>query len=105
MSQVCGYFIPISVKEEVVRRYAAKESQVAIAVAMGLRRAVVHRILVEGGVSLRIRRPASEEHRKAILKMHAGGKRIREISLELGLNFTTVYRILRRAGRVKRKRS
>jgi DNA invertase Pin-like site-specific DNA recombinase len=56
-------------------------------------------------VTLRVRSPTSEKHRQAVLTMHARGKRINEISSELGLDFTTVYRILRRAGRVKRKRS
>jgi hypothetical protein len=49
VSQVCGYFIPVDVMEEVVRRYTAKESQTAIATALWLRRAVVRRILVERG--------------------------------------------------------
>lgn len=105
VSQVCGYFIPANVMEEVVRRYSAKESQAAIAEALGLRREVVRRILVERGVTLRVRSPTSEEHRKSVLKMHAGGKRIKEISSEVGLDFTTVYRILRRAGRVEKKRT
>jgi hypothetical protein len=39
------------------------------------------------------------------VKLHDGGKRIKEISSEMGLNFTTVYRILVREGRVKKKRS
>ena len=91
--------------EQVVSRYQNEESQAAIAAVMGLRRAVVRRILVERGVTLRLRSPTSEEHRQAVLKMHAGGKRIKEISSELNLDFTTVYRVLLRAGRVKKKRS
>lgn len=104
VSQVNGYFIPVGVMEEVVRRYSAKESQAAISAALGLRRPVVRRILVERGVPLRVHSPTSEAHQQAVLKMHAEGKRIKEISSELGLNFTTVYRILRRAGRVRKKR-
>lgn len=104
MSQVCGYFIPVNVMEEVVRRYSAKESQAAIATAMELRRAVVRRILVERGVAIRVRSPTSEEHRQAVLTMHAGGKSIKEISSDLGLDFTSVYRILVRVGRIKKKR-
>ena len=76
----------------------------AIATALGLRRGVVRRILVDRGVSLRGRSPTSEGHRQAVLNRHAEGKRIKEISSELGLDFTTVYRILRRAGRVKKLR-
>lgn len=91
--------------ERVVSRYQNEESQAAIAAALGLRRAVVRRILVERGVPLRVHSPTSEEHRKTVFKLHAGGKRIKEISSELGLDFTTVYRILRRAGRVEKKRS
>ena len=89
--------------EQVVSRYQNEESQAAIATALGFRRAVVRSILVEQEVTLRLRSPTSEEHRQAVLAMHAGGKRIKEISSELGLDFTTVYRILRRAGRVKKK--
>ena len=105
MPQPSGYFIPVNVMEEVVRRYQNGESQAAVAAALGLRRAVVRRILVDRGVPLRVRPPIAEEHRKAILKMNAAGKSIKEISSNLGLDFTTVYRILRRAGRVEKKRS
>lgn len=91
--------------EQVVDRYQNGESQAAIAAALGLKRSVVRRVLVDRGVPLRVRRPTSEETRRAVLKMHAKRKSIKKISSELGLNLTTVYRILRRAGRVKKKRS
>jgi DNA invertase Pin-like site-specific DNA recombinase len=104
VSQVDGRVLHADLIEEVVRRYLAKESQAAIATALGLRRGVVRRILVDRGVSLRGRSPTSEGHRQAVLNRHAEGKRIKEISSELGLDFTTVYRILRRAGRVKKLR-
>ena len=100
-----AHLIPDDVMEQVISRYQNKESQAAIAAAMGLRQAVVRRILVDRAVPLRVRPPTSEEHRQAVLKMHAGGKQIKEISSELGLDFATVYRILRRAGRVKKRRS
>jgi len=35
--------------------------------------------------------------------MHAEGKTIKEISAMLGLHFATVYRVLLRNGRVKKK--
>jgi DNA invertase Pin-like site-specific DNA recombinase len=91
--------------EEVVRRYSANESQGAIAAALGLRRAVVRRILVDRAVPLRVRRPTPETGRRAILDMHTAGKSIKQISSDLGLDFSTVYRTLRRAGRLKKMRS
>jgi hypothetical protein len=35
--------------------------------------------------------------------MHTKGKSIKKISSDLGLDFTTVYRVLLRVGRVKKK--
>jgi DNA invertase Pin-like site-specific DNA recombinase len=66
---------------------------------------VVRRILLDRGVPLSVRPPVSEEHRKAILKMNTKGKGIKEIGMSLGLSFSTVYRILLRAGQVKKKQS
>jgi IS30 family transposase len=48
---------------------------------------------------------ASGPHREDIRRKHGEGKSIKEISTALGVNFATVYRVLRRAGRVKKKRS
>ena len=42
--------------------------------------------------------------RADIFDQHAEGTSIKEISNGLGLNFATVYQVLRRAGRVKKKR-
>ena len=90
--------------EDVVRRYSNGESMIAIGTILGLRPSVVRRILVDRAVPIRVRQPTPEADRQEILKMHAAGKSIQEISSKLGLGFTTVYRTLRRAGRVKKKR-
>jgi DNA invertase Pin-like site-specific DNA recombinase len=100
----CVHLIPVDVMEQVVCRYQKKESLAGIAAALGLRRGVVRRILEDRAVPLRVRSPTPETAPRAILDMHAAGKSIKEISSDLGLNFSTVYRTLRRAGRVKRKR-
>jgi transposase len=47
--------------------------------------------------------PVSGTHRQTILDWHAEGKSIKVISAQLGLNFATVYQVLRRAGRVQKK--
>jgi hypothetical protein len=72
-------------------------------VGLGLGRRVVRRVLVQLAVPKRPRCPASGPHQQAILAMHAKGKSIKEISTELGVNFATVYRVLRRTGRVQKK--
>jgi hypothetical protein len=41
-------------------------------------------------------------HRQTILDGHAEGKSIKGIRTRLGLNFATVYQVLRRAGRVQK---
>ena len=89
--------------EQVVNRYQNAESLAVIAAALGLKRAVVRRVLVDSGVPLRVRRPTSEETQRAVLEMHAQRKSIKEISSDLGLNSATVYQILRRAGRVRKQ--
>jgi hypothetical protein len=90
---------------EIARRYRANESQEAIAATLGLGRGVVRRALEHLAVPLRPTTcPASGRHREAILARHAEGKSIKEISTQLGVNFATVYHVLRRAGRVKRRR-
>lgn len=48
--------------------------------------------------------PASGPHRQTILDWHAAGKSIQEIGTGLGVNFATVDQVLRRAGRVTKKR-
>ena len=46
------------------------------------------------------------ERRKAgIIDEHAEGRSMKEIGTELGLNFATVYQVLRRAGLIRKKRS
>jgi transposase len=89
---------------DVARRYHSGETQKAIAASLGVPEKVVRRILVELREPLRTSCPVSGVRRQAILDWHAGGKSIKEISTGLGLNFATVYQVLRRAGRVKRKR-
>lgn len=90
--------------DAIVTRYLAGESQVAIAKALGMGHETVRRTLKERGVPLRPPRPVSGPHWQAILALHADGQTIKEISTELGLNFVTVYRVLRQAGRVQKKR-
>lgn len=89
---------------EVARRYRSGETQKAIAASLGVPQKVIRRILEELGEPLRTSCPVSGVHRQSILDQHAGGKSIKEISTELGLSFATVYQVLRRAGRVKKKR-
>jgi hypothetical protein len=89
---------------EVARRYRSGETQKAIAASLGVPQKVVRRILEQLGVPLRTSCPTSGVHRQAILDQHAEGRTIKEISTGVGLNFATVYQVLRRAGRVKKKR-
>jgi DNA-directed RNA polymerase specialized sigma24 family protein len=65
---------------------------------------VVRRLLLDRGVPLRPPCPASGPYKEVICERHAGGKSVGEISQELGLDFATVYRVLRQAGRVHKKR-
>jgi transposase len=90
---------------EVARRYRSGETQKAIAAWLGVPQKVIRRVLKLLGVPLRTSCPVSGVHRQAILDRHAGGKSIQEISTGLGLNFATVYQVLRRASRVQPKRS
>lgn len=103
VSVPCAGFVSSATASEVARRYRSGESLAGIAASLGLGRFVVRRILARQGIPLRPRRPASGPHLQAILAMHAGGKSIKEISAQLGLNFATVYRVLRQAGRVHKK--
>lgn len=88
----------------VVRRYRSGETQEAIAASFGVNQQAVRRVLDQLGEPLRTSCPVSGVHQQTILDLHAAGKSIKEISTHLGLNFGTVYHVLRRAGRVQKKR-
>jgi hypothetical protein len=62
----------------------------------------IRRVLKQLGEPLRTPCPVAGVHRQTILDRHAEGKSIKEISAQLGLDFTTVYQVLRRAGRVQK---
>jgi hypothetical protein len=87
----------------IVSRYEAGESQVSIAKALGLGTFIIRRVLKEHRVPLHPKCPVSGHFQQAILSLHTEGKTIKDISTDLGLNFATVYRILLRSGRVKKK--
>ena len=89
---------------EIARRYRSGETQQAVAASLGVSQKVVRRVLDQVGEPLRTSCPVSGTHCQAILDQHADGKTINEISAALGLNFATVYHVLRRAGRVGKKR-
>jgi transposase len=88
---------------EVARRYRSGETQEAIAASLGVSRKVVCRVLDQLEEPRRTSCPQSGMHRQTILDWHAEGKSIKVISAQLGLNFATVYQVLRRAGRVRKK--
>ncbi len=75
-----------------------------IAHSLGVLQKVVRRVLDQLGEPRRTSCPVSGVHRQTILDQHAGGEPIKEISTGLGLDFATVYGVLRRAGRVQKKR-
>ena len=87
----------------VARRYRSGETQGAIAATLGVSQKAVRRILDRSEEPIRPSCPVSGTHRQTILDRHAEGRSIKEISTELGLNFATVYRVLRQAGRVQKK--
>lgn len=89
---------------EVASRYRAGETQEAIAASLGVSQKAVRRVLGQMGEPLRTSCPVSGVHRQTILDRHDDGKSIKEISAILGLDFATVYGVLRRAGRVRKKR-
>jgi DNA-directed RNA polymerase specialized sigma24 family protein len=88
---------------EVASRYRSGQTQKAIAASLGVTQKAVRRALNHLGEPLRTSCPVSGVRRQVILDRHTEGKSIKEISTELGLNFATVYRVLRRAGRVQKK--
>jgi transposase len=89
---------------EVVRRYRSGETQETIAASLGVSQKAVRRVLDRLEEPRRTSCPVSGVHRQTILDWHAEGKSIKVISAQLGLNFATVYQVLRRAGRVQKKR-
>ena len=89
---------------EVVRRYRSGETQGAIARSLGVSQGAIRRVLNQMKEPRRSSCPASGVHREVILDQYAQGKSIKEISSQLGLNFATVYQVLRRAGRIEKKR-
>ncbi|MDB5306711.1 MAG: hypothetical protein JWO38_913 [Gemmataceae bacterium] len=96
--------VPSDKITEIARRYQAGETQTGIASSLDLDRSIVRRVLDLLQIPLRPQCPASGPHRQAILEIHADGKSIKEISTQLAMNFATVYRVLRRAGRVQKMR-
>lgn len=89
---------------ETARRYRAGETQKAIAASLGVPQKVIRHILEELKEPLRKSCPVFGGYCQTILDRHAEGKTIKEISTGFGLNFATVYQVLRRAGRVNKKR-
>ena len=104
MGTTAGAAVTSDTNTEIVRRYRAGESQAAIASSLGLGRGVIRRALGRLSILLRPKCPASGPHLQAILDRHAAGQSIQEISTASGLNFATVYNVLRRADRVRKKR-
>ena len=88
---------------EVARRYRSGETQEAISASLGVSQKAVRRVLDQLGEPLHTPCPVSGVHRQTILAQYAEGKSIKVISAQLGLNFATVYQVLRRAGRVRNK--
>lgn len=103
MATTSNSVVTSEVKDAIVTRYLAGESQVAIAEELALATVVVRHVLKERRAPPHPKCPVSGPHEQAILSLHAGGKSIKEISNGLGVNFATVYRILLRNGRVKKK--
>jgi DNA-binding NarL/FixJ family response regulator len=98
-----GTAIGSDIEAIIVFRFQAGESQVSIARALGLGTFIVRRVLKEHRIPPHPKCPVSGPHQQAILSLHAEGKTIKEISDGLSLNFATVYRVLLRNGRVKKK--
>ncbi len=96
--------LPSDKVAEIARRYRAGETQEGIAHALGVGQKAVRRVLDQLGEPPRPTSPVSGVHRQTILDLHVVGKSIKEISTGLGLDFATVYGVLRRAGRVQKKR-
>ena len=88
---------------EVTRRYRSGETQEAISTSLGVSQKAVHRVLDQLGEPLRTPCPVSGVHRQTILDQYVEGKSIKVICAQLGLNFATVYQVLRRVGRVQKK--
>jgi hypothetical protein len=88
---------------EVARRYRSGETQEAISASLGVSQKAVRGVLDQLGEPIRTPCPVSGVHRQTILDQYAEGKPIKVISAQLGLNFATVYQVLRRAGRVQKK--
>jgi len=99
----CASSIPADAMAEVIRRYRSGETLQAIATSFGVPQKAVRRVLEEFDEPLRTSCPVSGVHRQTILDRHAGGKSIKEISTGLGLNFATVYQVLRRAAGRRRR--
>jgi hypothetical protein len=72
--------------------------------ARTLSKHAIRRVLVKLGEPRSRCSPVSRKHRQTILDLHARGTSIKDISAKLGLDFTTVYRVPRRTGRVGRRR-
>lgn len=89
----------------VAHRYRAGETQSGIAASLGVSQRAVRSVLDHAGEPLHTSCPVSGVHRQTILNCYEEGESIREISGSLGLNFATVYQVLRRAGRVEKKHS
>jgi len=97
-------YIPTDAVADVIRRYRSGETQGAIAASLGVNQRAVRRVLELQNEPIRTSCPVSGVHREAILDRHGRGQSIKEISTGLGLNFATVYQVLRRAGRVNKRR-
>jgi DNA-binding NarL/FixJ family response regulator len=91
------------VEAMIAELHLAGKSIAAIVKVVGASARIVRRVLKLLAMPPRPRSPASGTRQPTILAMHAVGKTIKEISDSLGLDFATVYHVLRRSGRVKKK--
>lgn len=96
--------IDSTIETAIADLYRVGESHASISRATGLSQRVIRQTLLRLGVPSRPRCAVSGTYQHDILALHAGGKSIKEISKELGLNFATVYGVLRRTGRIQKKR-
>jgi hypothetical protein len=88
---------------EIAKRRSDGESLATISRATGLGIGVLRRIVKELALPPRPRCPVSGPHERTILTMHDEGKGIKEISTALNLEFVTVYRVLQRNGKLRKK--